>query len=85
MGDTVKISASKEGLRFSVIGTDGTGDILLKANSGDAPGEGDLIINVKNPLVQSYSLRYLNLFAKAVPVSDYVCLKVRITPSFPVR
>jgi len=41
MGDTVKISASKEGVKFSVTGDIGTGSIMCKQT---ASADGDEVI-----------------------------------------
>merc|ERR1719408_1010192 len=70
-GETIQISASKEGLRFSVQGDVGAGNVMLKPR--DAEKEEDKIsLTVHEPVTASFALRYLNNFAKAAPLCGTV-------------
>ncbi|OUU49664.1 MAG: proliferating cell nuclear antigen (pcna) [Candidatus Puniceispirillum sp. TMED52] len=78
MGDTVVISIGKEGLKFSVQGDMGTGNIHLRDNSQNMDvKEGEMVeIRSSEACALSFSLKYLNFFAKATPLSSYVSLSM---------
>merc|ERR1712185_789632 len=74
-GETMQISASKDGLRFSVKGDLGDGNVMLKPRESDKVEE-KVILDVKEPVVATYALAYLVKFAKAAPLSGQVELGV---------
>jgi len=77
IGDTVKISASKEGVKFTVSGDMGTGSIMCKQNASvDDEKEDTVQIKLEEEVSLTFALRYLNFFAKATPLSDQVTLKM---------
>lgn len=77
MGDTVNISATKEGVKFSVKGDIGSGAIVCKQHDGvDDDSEEDVRIRSEEDISLRFALRYLNLFCKATPLSSRVTLKV---------
>jgi proliferating cell nuclear antigen len=82
IGDTVKISASKEGVKFGVEGDLGTGSIVCKSNSAVDDEDDAVIIKVEEDVSLTFALRYLNFFAKATPLSSTVTLKM--SPDVPL-
>jgi len=82
IGDTVKISASKEGVKFSVSGDMGTGNIVCKSNSSVEDDDEAVVIKVEEEVNLTFALRYLNFFAKATPLSGSVTLKM--SPDVPL-
>ena len=83
IGDTVKISASKDGVKFAVAGDMGTGSITLKQNASIDDDEEDAIsVKVDEECTLTFALRYLNFFAKATPLSSTVTLKM--SPDVPL-
>jgi len=78
IGDTVKISASKEGVKFTVTGDMGSGSIMCKQNASidDDEKEDTVQIKLEDEVSLTFALRYLNFFAKATPLSDTVTLKM---------
>merc|ERR1712166_1672620 len=70
-GETMQISASKEGIRFSVQGDLGSGNVMLKPRDSDKPEE-KVSVTVHEPVVATFALRYLNNFAKAAPLCGSV-------------
>jgi len=78
IGDTVVISATKEGVKFSVSGELGTGNILLKKGSSIDAGKDEtpLTIELSEPVALTFALRYLNFFAKATALSQAVSLSL---------
>merc|ERR1712028_174438 len=70
-GETMQINASKEGIRFSVQGDLGTGNVMLKPRDSDEPEE-KVCVTVHEPVVATFALRYLNNFAKAAPLCGSV-------------
>mmetsp|Transcript_44981 Transcript_44981/g.109276 ORF Transcript_44981/g.109276 Transcript_44981/m.109276 type:complete len:261 (+) Transcript_44981:184-966(+) len=82
MGDTATISCGKEGIRFSVSGSIGSGNILLKANQESEKDSDHVVIDMEEPVELNFALRYLNFFTKATPLSDTVIISM--SPDVPV-
>lgn len=77
LGDTVVISATKEGVKFSVSGELGNGNVLLRQTSdADTKEEEQTHIDMKEPVSLTFALRYLNFFTKATSLSDVVILSM---------
>merc|ERR1711896_103316 len=70
-GETISVNASKEGIRFSVQGDIGTGNVMMKPRESDKPEE-KVALTVHEPVVATFALRYLNNFAKAAPLCGSV-------------
>jgi proliferating cell nuclear antigen len=70
-GETMHISASKDGIKFSVQGDLGSGNVMLKPRESDKVEE-RVRISVHEPVSASFALRYLNNFAKAAPLCGEV-------------
>eukprot|EP00753_Platysulcus_tardus_P022646 PLAT9854.1.p1 GENE.PLAT9854.1~~PLAT9854.1.p1 ORF type:complete len:262 (+),score=163.12 PLAT9854.1:93-878(+) len=82
LGDTCTISGSKEGVKFSVTGDLGTGNITCKQNSSVDKEDEETVLMVDEPVELKYSLRYLNFFTKASTLSGAVVLSM--TPDLPI-
>ncbi|ETO04484.1 hypothetical protein RFI_32911 [Reticulomyxa filosa] len=79
IGDTVSISATKEGIKFSVGGDIGSGDMTLRqSDSGEVDGDDSekIMIELEEPVQQNFALRYLNNFTKASSLSSMVTLSL---------
>merc|ERR1711881_581213 len=74
-GDTVTIAANKEGVKFSVSGDIGTGNVTIRQNAS-ADKEQQTLIELQEPCSLTFALRYLNFFTKATPMSDQVTLSL---------
>jgi proliferating cell nuclear antigen len=74
LGDTCTMSCTKEGIRFSVSGNIGTGNILVRSNATAAETKDQVVIDMQEPVELNFALRYLNFFTKATSVSDQVIL-----------
>lgn len=72
-GETMQISASKDGVKFSVQGDLGSGNVMLKPRESDKPDE-RVSLTVHEPVTAAFALRYLNNFAKAAPLCGTVDL-----------
>jgi len=70
-GETIQISASKEGIKFSVQGDMGSGNVMLKPRESDKPEE-RVVLLVNEPVSASFALRYLVTFARAAPLCSMV-------------
>lgn len=81
-GDTVTIACTKDSIRFTVVGDIGTGSVNIKARSDSAKVEENVVIDVEEPLEQSFALRYLNYFCKSTPLSPVV--SIQMAESVPV-
>ena len=82
IGDTCTISCTKEGVRFSVSGQIGTGNILTRANAATEKEEDQVVIDMDEPVELNFALRYLNFFTKATPLSGSVVLSM--SPNVPI-
>lgn len=82
LGDTCTIGCSKEGVRFSVSGTIGSGNILTRANASADKDKDQVIIDMEEPVELNFALRYLNFFTKATNLSDHVL--IQMSPEVPV-
>lgn len=78
LGDACMITCNSDGIRFSVSGDMGVGNTLLTGSGSEA----DIRIHVQETVSLTFSLRYLNMFAKANNLSSEVHL--RITPNSPI-
>jgi len=77
LGDTVVISVSKEGVKFSVQGDLGAGNIHCRQSSSvDAKEEESVSIEINEPVTLTFALRYLNNFTKATSLSTIVTLSM---------
>jgi len=70
-GETMQIQASKDGIRFSVAGDVGTGNVVLKPREAEKP-EDRVSLTVNEAVTATFALRYLVTFAKAAPLSSSV-------------
>merc|ERR1712205_282879 len=70
-GETMQVQASKEGIRFSVQGDVGTGNVMLKPRESEKPEE-RVALTVHEPVTATFALRYLVTFSKAAPLSGVV-------------
>lgn len=82
LGDACTISCTKEGVRFSVSGSIGTGNILTRANATAEKEAERVVVDMEEPVELSFALRYLNFFTKATPLSGQVILSM--SPDVPV-
>lgn len=82
LGDTCTISCTKEGIRFSVSGDLGTGNVLTRANSATDKEEDQVVIDMEEPVELNFALRYLNFFTKATPLSGSVIISM--SPDVPI-
>merc|ERR1712010_408380 len=74
-GDTVTIAANKEGVKFSVTGDIGTGNVTVRQNAS-ADKDQQTLIELQEPVSLTFALRYLNFFTKAAPMSEAVSLSL---------
>merc|ERR1711988_869127 len=70
-GETMQIKASKEGIKFSVAGDVGNGNVMLKPRDAEKP-EDKVSLTVHEPVTATFALRYLVNFAKAAPLCGQV-------------
>jgi len=76
IGDSVAISVTKDGVKFSTTGDMGSANISMKQNTDvDKPDEAT-VIDIQEPVNLSFALRYLNSFCKATPLSNYVTISL---------
>merc|ERR1719321_789080 len=70
-GETMQVQATKEGIRFSVQGDVGTGNVMLKPREAEKPEE-RVALTVHESVTATFALRYLVTFSKAAPLSGVV-------------
>ena len=76
IGDTVVISVTKDGIKFSTSGDMGSANITLKQNTAVDNKDEQTVIEAAEPVSLSFALRYLNSFAKATPLAPSVTLSM---------
>ncbi|KAK6156161.1 hypothetical protein DH2020_010409 [Rehmannia glutinosa] len=76
IGDTVVISVSKEGVRFSTRGDIGTANIVCRQNTSLDNPEDATVIEMEKPVTQTFALRYMSSFAKATPLANQVTISM---------
>ncbi|XP_039255584.1 proliferating cell nuclear antigen [Styela clava] len=77
IGECVVITCTKDGVQFSAKGDLGAGKIKLKQNTGsDIKEEEQVTVEISEPVQLTFAIKYLNLFAKASPLSPSVCLSM---------
>jgi len=74
-GDAVVISTSKNGVKFSVSGEHGAGNINIKANS-DVDSENGVVLEVSDSVTLTFAIKKLGSFTKATPLSTSVSLSM---------
>merc|ERR1712190_308533 len=70
-GETMQVNASKEGIKFSVQGDVGAGNVMLKPRDSEKSEE-NVTLAVQEPVNATFALRYLVNFAKAAPLCGTV-------------
>jgi len=76
LGDTVVISVTKEGIKFSVSGEVGNGNIFIRPSSEVDKKDEAITIELQEPVQLTFALKYLNFFTKATSLSNTVCLSL---------
>ncbi|GAV56804.1 PCNA_N domain-containing protein/PCNA_C domain-containing protein [Cephalotus follicularis] len=76
IGDTVIISVSKEGVKFTTKGDIGTANIVCRQNTTVDKTEEATVIEMEEPVSLTFALRYMNLFTKATPLSSQVTISL---------
>jgi len=81
-GDSLMISVTKEGVKFSAAGDIGVGNIKIAQNSNVDKEEESVTIEMQEPVSLAFACRYLNMFTKASCLSNQVCLSM--SPEVPL-
>jgi len=81
IGDAVTINASKSGVQFEVNGDIGKANLCLRQN--ETMDEKGVKIELAEPVVQQFALRYLTMFSKSSNISDRVTLSM--SPEVPLQ
>ncbi|KAL3647343.1 hypothetical protein CASFOL_008311 [Castilleja foliolosa] len=76
IGDTLVISVTKEGVRFSTRGDIGTANIVCRQNASLDKPEDATVIEMEKSVTQTFALRYMNSFAKATTLSNQVTISL---------
>jgi len=84
LGGSMELSATKQGIEFSVKGDIGNGSVVLQqGETVDANVKQGIRIELDEPVNQQFALRYLCMFAKSAAVSDRVSLCMN--PETPIK
>ena len=73
LAESVRVSTTKKSISFAVAGDIVSGEMELRENNSDKPGE-MITIDVDEPVSNSFSLTFLNSFTRASGLSDSVHL-----------
>ncbi|KAG8337458.1 proliferating cell nuclear antigen [Homalodisca vitripennis] len=75
-GESVVISCTKEGVKFSTAGDIGAANVKLAQTSNVDKEEEAVTIEMQEPVTLTFACRYLNSFTKATPLSNQVTLSM---------
>lgn len=75
-GESVVISCTKEGIKFSASGDVGSANIKLAQTASIEKEEEAVVIEMQEPVKLTFACRYLNSFTKASPLSPQVQLSM---------
>lgn len=75
-GDSVTITCTKDGVRFSANGDTGTANVKLAQTSSVDKEEEAVSIEMQEPVTLTFACQYLNSFTKATPLSTQVSLSM---------
>ncbi|KAK7601570.1 hypothetical protein V9T40_009011 [Parthenolecanium corni] len=75
-GESMTISCTKEGVKFSTAGDIGSANIKLAQTYNVDKEEEAIIIDMQEPVSLNFACRYLNSFTKATPLSPQVQLSM---------
>jgi len=81
-GESVVISCTKEGVKFSAAGDIGTGNIKLAQTANVDKEEEAVTIDMQEPVTLTFACRYLNMFTKASCLAPQVSLSM--SPEVPL-
>ena len=81
-GESMVISCTKEGVKFSATGDIGTGNIKLAQSAKVDKEEEAVVIEMQEPVTLTFACRYLNSFTKATSLSKSVQLSM--SPEVPL-
>lgn len=81
-GESVVISCTKEGVKFSASGDVGSANVKLAQTSSVEKEEDSVVIEMQEPVTLTFACRYLNSFTKASPLSAQVQLSM--SPDVPL-
>jgi len=76
IGDTVTISVTKDGVKFSTSGDIGAANVTCRQNVSVDKEEEATVVELQEPVSLTFALRYLNSFTKATPLSSQVTLSM---------
>eukprot|EP00484_Ammonia_sp_Unknown_P001549 CAMPEP_0197021580 /NCGR_PEP_ID=MMETSP1384-20130603/2491_1 /TAXON_ID=29189 /ORGANISM="Ammonia sp." /LENGTH=225 /DNA_ID=CAMNT_0042449441 /DNA_START=209 /DNA_END=886 /DNA_ORIENTATION=+ len=87
IGDTLTVSATKEGVKFGVNGDVGKGEMWIKTSTQSNVDEDEdaenISVSVVEPVQQQFSIKFLNNFTKATSLSPTV--KISMGPDVPLE
>ncbi|XP_018017642.1 proliferating cell nuclear antigen [Hyalella azteca] len=81
-GESIVISCTKEGVKFSAAGDIGTANIKLAQTATVDKEEDAVMVDMQEPVTLTFACKYLNMFTKATPLSPQVCLSM--SPDVPL-
>jgi len=81
-GESVVISCTKEGVKFSAAGDIGVGNIKLAQTANVDKEEEAVTIDMQEPVTLTFACRYLNMFTKASFLAPQVTLSM--SPEVPL-
>ena len=75
LSESIRVDTNKDSIKFAITGDIGTGNTVLSQQ--DTGNDSDsIILEVDEPVSQSFASRYLNLFSKAGSLAAQVSLNM---------
>lgn len=75
-GDSIVVSCTKEGVKFSTSGDIGSANVKLAQTSNFDKEEENVTIEMQEPVTLTFACQYLNSFTKATPLTNQVQLSM---------
>lgn len=75
-GESLTISCTKEGVKFSASGDIGSGNVKLAQNANVDKESESVTVEMQEPVTLTFAAKYLNQFTKATPLSEQVMLSL---------
>jgi len=76
LGDTLQITCTKNGVKFSTKGDIGNGAVRLSQTTKVGKEEDAVTIDLRDPCITTFAIKYLIAFTKATPLANQVTLYV---------
>jgi len=76
LGDSLQVTCTKNGVKFAAKGDMGSGAVRLSQTANTDKEEEAVVIDLREPCIATFAIKYLIAFTKAAPLSTQVQLSI---------